>query len=185
MNEKYRQCTRCLMDTSDLNIEFNKYGICNHCKEYDRKTKMFVVMGSKGQEKLERTCSNNETVNYLMSAANTFYQWAIQHSYLERYKEAAITLGFVVSYSCFAQYYKKHAKVITLSELLDITSNDVLLNSLHYSKGGQSLTFDDINNLLKDVAVMIETYSVGIEKQSSCHVCQHQKKELFKRAPFS
>ena len=31
---KYQICTRCVMDTSDPWIKFDKKGICNHCKEF-------------------------------------------------------------------------------------------------------------------------------------------------------
>ena len=34
MNElKYRQCTRCVMDTTDPNIVFDEQGHCNHCNK--------------------------------------------------------------------------------------------------------------------------------------------------------
>ena len=31
----YRQCTRCVMDTTDPDIEFNRDGVCNHCIQYN------------------------------------------------------------------------------------------------------------------------------------------------------
>ncbi len=31
----YRECNRCLMDTSDPGISFDDEGVCNHCREYD------------------------------------------------------------------------------------------------------------------------------------------------------
>lgn len=36
MNTEYQICTRCIMDTSDIAIEFDAAGICNHCREYER-----------------------------------------------------------------------------------------------------------------------------------------------------
>ena len=32
---KYQRCSRCVMDTTDLNIQFNSKGICNHCIKFD------------------------------------------------------------------------------------------------------------------------------------------------------
>lgn len=32
---KYQICKRCIMDTSDPGISFDKNGVCNHCKDYD------------------------------------------------------------------------------------------------------------------------------------------------------
>ena len=31
----YRQCTHCVMDTSDPDIKFNRDGVCNHCIQYN------------------------------------------------------------------------------------------------------------------------------------------------------
>lgn len=32
----YQICTRCIMDTSDPNIEFDTAGVCNHCRNFDQ-----------------------------------------------------------------------------------------------------------------------------------------------------
>lgn len=31
----YQECVRCVMDTTDPEISFDEYGICNHCTEFD------------------------------------------------------------------------------------------------------------------------------------------------------
>jgi len=51
---KYQICKRCIMDTSDPEIEFDENGICNHCKDYDRIVKERVLEGKKAKEKLKR-----------------------------------------------------------------------------------------------------------------------------------
>ena len=33
---KYRECTRCVMDTSDPDIVFDAAGVCNHCLAFER-----------------------------------------------------------------------------------------------------------------------------------------------------
>lgn len=35
-NLRYRQCVRCVLDTSDPNIVFDESGVCNYCKRYDK-----------------------------------------------------------------------------------------------------------------------------------------------------
>lgn len=35
MVKEYQICTRCIMDTTDPNIVFDEYGVCNHCREFD------------------------------------------------------------------------------------------------------------------------------------------------------
>src|SRR5688572_13310557 len=32
----YQICTRCIMDTSDPDIEFDAAGVCNHCRNFDQ-----------------------------------------------------------------------------------------------------------------------------------------------------
>ncbi len=34
----YQICTRCVMDTTDPEIDFNEQGVCNHCREFDEVT---------------------------------------------------------------------------------------------------------------------------------------------------
>lgn len=35
MGRQYQRCTRCVMDTTDKDIEFDENGVCNRCREYD------------------------------------------------------------------------------------------------------------------------------------------------------
>lgn len=42
---RYRQCTRCVMDTSDPDISFDSDGRCNHCNAYIAKTETLVRRG--------------------------------------------------------------------------------------------------------------------------------------------
>jgi len=37
-NKNYQICTRCVMDTTDPEINFDKNGVCNHCMEFDEVT---------------------------------------------------------------------------------------------------------------------------------------------------
>jgi len=52
MTEKYQMCNRCVMDTTDPDIQFDSRGICNHCRQYDNAIKKFVFDGREGKEKL-------------------------------------------------------------------------------------------------------------------------------------
>lgn len=49
---RYRICTRCIMDTSDPEIEFDAAGICNHCHEYERQVALNVRPQPQGQREL-------------------------------------------------------------------------------------------------------------------------------------
>lgn len=44
----YYVCTRCIMDTTDQEIEFDKNGICCHCKRYDKLLPKRVFHGQEG-----------------------------------------------------------------------------------------------------------------------------------------
>jgi N-acetyl sugar amidotransferase len=49
----YRMCARCVMDTSDPEIEFDPRGWCNHCLIYDRAVAAYVHRGQDGIRKLD------------------------------------------------------------------------------------------------------------------------------------
>lgn len=48
----YQQCTRCVMDTSDANIEFDVDGVCNHCRSFAEITSRNWFPNEAGAEKL-------------------------------------------------------------------------------------------------------------------------------------
>lgn len=53
MLDNYRICTRCIMDTTDPDIEFDENGVCNHCREYDKRVKERLRVDEAGQQKLK------------------------------------------------------------------------------------------------------------------------------------
>lgn len=52
MVTNYQICKRCIMDTSDPEIEFDEKGLCNHCKDYDKRIAKELHYDKAGQEKL-------------------------------------------------------------------------------------------------------------------------------------
>lgn len=50
-------CTRCVMDTTDPEITFDDRGVCHHCHEYDRMTKVTINSGEQGRRKLDEHVS--------------------------------------------------------------------------------------------------------------------------------
>jgi N-acetyl sugar amidotransferase len=54
MNKHYQICTRCVMDTSDPDIQFDSNGVCNHCHAYDRAIIRYVRSGEDGHNELVR-----------------------------------------------------------------------------------------------------------------------------------
>ncbi len=54
MVRDYQICTKCIMDTTDPEIEFDDYGICNHCKIYDEKVKSELFYDKEGEQKLNQ-----------------------------------------------------------------------------------------------------------------------------------
>ena len=48
----YRICARCIMDTSDPEIEFDAAGVCGHCRKYDEAVAREVVRGEAGIARL-------------------------------------------------------------------------------------------------------------------------------------
>ena len=49
----YQQCLRCVMDTSDVEIIFDKNGFCNHCTEYFEKTSKLTYQKESSELKLK------------------------------------------------------------------------------------------------------------------------------------
>jgi N-acetyl sugar amidotransferase len=53
---QYQQCTRCILDTNDDPfISFDSAGLCNHCRDYDKKEKELVYKGAEGKKRLAET----------------------------------------------------------------------------------------------------------------------------------
>ena len=48
----YQQCNRCVMDTSDVDIRFDKNGVCNHCTNYFDRIANRVYQGEKSDKEL-------------------------------------------------------------------------------------------------------------------------------------
>lgn len=50
----YQQCVRCVMDTTDREIAFDKEGRCNHCTDYFQRLAGLTYHGKASDEELER-----------------------------------------------------------------------------------------------------------------------------------
>ncbi len=50
--KQYQQCTRCVMDTSDVDIRFDENGVCNHCTNYFHRIAHRVYGGEKSDAEL-------------------------------------------------------------------------------------------------------------------------------------
>lgn len=53
MYRDYQQCVRCVMDTTDPEIQFDKQGICNHCTNFLIKREQVKAMKKSGIEHLD------------------------------------------------------------------------------------------------------------------------------------
>lgn len=49
---QYQQCTGCVMDTSDPEIQFNSKGLCNHCREFEEVTQKHWFPNDEGRKRL-------------------------------------------------------------------------------------------------------------------------------------
>ncbi len=50
---KYQRCTRCVMDTSDTMISFDENGVCDHCKNFEKRIKPNLKPQENKLEELE------------------------------------------------------------------------------------------------------------------------------------
>src|SRR3989344_4820944 len=51
MEESYKICTRCIMDSSDSEIKLDERGICNNCRDYEENVRKKVFKGEEGQRR--------------------------------------------------------------------------------------------------------------------------------------
>lgn len=54
MNDNYKICTRCIMDTTDPDITFDKNGVCSNCHRYDEDVALYGYQKGKSKEKLKQ-----------------------------------------------------------------------------------------------------------------------------------
>ncbi|PKP61394.1 MAG: N-acetyl sugar amidotransferase [Candidatus Altiarchaeales archaeon HGW-Altiarchaeales-1] len=55
MEREYKICNRCIMDTSDHDIQFDEKGLCNHCKKYEERVEKELYYKHKdGEQKLNQ-----------------------------------------------------------------------------------------------------------------------------------
>ncbi len=57
METPYQICHRCIMDTSDVDIQFDENGNCNHCNNFFKKITQQLYTESKAEEN-RRTLEN-------------------------------------------------------------------------------------------------------------------------------
>ena len=53
MLDNYQCCNRCVMDTSDPEITFDRDGICNHCRAFDTVTCKGWFPNEEGKKRLD------------------------------------------------------------------------------------------------------------------------------------
>ena len=58
---KYQICTRCVMDTSDPDIFFDKNGICNYCNNFKDNLSKNIFTGEEGKQKLSHLINEIKT----------------------------------------------------------------------------------------------------------------------------
>ncbi|MBL1420839.1 MAG: N-acetyl sugar amidotransferase [Alphaproteobacteria bacterium] len=51
MTKKYQICSKCVLDTSDVNISFDKDGVCNHCHAYDENIDTHIISDKTTRDK--------------------------------------------------------------------------------------------------------------------------------------
>ena len=52
MTKDYQICTKCVMDTTDIQIKFNNDGVCNHCLEYSIQKERIILTPIEREQKL-------------------------------------------------------------------------------------------------------------------------------------
>ena len=50
----YQRCTRCVMDTTDSKITFDQNGVCDHCRNFDKRIKPYWKPQENRYDELEK-----------------------------------------------------------------------------------------------------------------------------------
>ncbi len=53
-DQNYKICTRCIMDISDPQIEFDENGVCNHCHKFDKDVMLYGYKGKETDRELRK-----------------------------------------------------------------------------------------------------------------------------------
>lgn len=61
--ENYRICKRCIMDTSDPDIIFDRNGICNHCNRFNKTAHKIWHTSAEGKKKLDQIIEEIKLIN--------------------------------------------------------------------------------------------------------------------------
>ena len=64
---EYRQCTQCVMDTTDPNISFDENGVCTHCRDFERDYSKYRFSEEQSQANIDRLAEEikkNKTGKY-------------------------------------------------------------------------------------------------------------------------
>ena len=51
---KYRICKRCVMDTTDPDIQFDENGVCNHCRTFENRLKSRILSKENAEKQLSK-----------------------------------------------------------------------------------------------------------------------------------
>ncbi len=93
---RYKICKRCVMDTSDKDIKFDSFGICDHCKTYDSITKPLW------EEQLSNKKSFNQIITKIKKSKKGKYDCilglsgGIDSSYMLHYAVTELNLNPLV-----------------------------------------------------------------------------------------
>lgn len=54
MTDNYKICTKCIMDTTNPDIQFDENGICNHCHSYEKRAQKELYYKKDGEKRLNQ-----------------------------------------------------------------------------------------------------------------------------------
>lgn len=54
---EYQRCTQCVMDTTDSKISFDEYGVCDHCRNFEKNIKPYWKPSENRFDELEKIAS--------------------------------------------------------------------------------------------------------------------------------
>ena len=94
---KYKICNRCIMDSSAINIKFNKNGFCSYCENFDKRIKHYLETKLKMNKKyfsyLEKTIKDDSKKTDFPYSCLLGVSGGVDSSYLVYYVKEKLNLN--------------------------------------------------------------------------------------------
>ena len=96
MNSQIKICSRCVMDSTDKKISFNRYGLCDYCQNFDNRIKNKIKNHNKPSIKLSKLSDKIKSKNKSKYDCLIGISGGVDSSFLAHYIKTELKLNPLV-----------------------------------------------------------------------------------------